>query len=96
MGDITSWIGTILQILVTIGTIGAFFARLHIDLKLLVQSQLQMKNTIDAHEAHLKQMGQILIDLARQDIRLTSAETRLHEISARLYDHIRREENSAG
>lgn len=92
MGDISSWVGMVLQTLGILGAVGMFVLRLHLDLRLLIQAQVQVKNVVDSHDTQLKQMGQILIDLARQDMRLTNAEARIHELSTRLYDHIRKDE----
>lgn len=94
MGDITSWIGLVIQTIVFLGTVGGFVIKLHLDLKLLIQSQQQYQRQMNAEISDIKErvkgMGQVIIDLARQDMRMNSLDAKVQELSNRLFDYSRR------
>lgn len=89
MGDLTSWLGIALQTLAIIITVGAFVLRIHLDVKLLVQRQEHMQDEQERIQSKLEALNQVLIDLTKQDARLTNIEFRMQELSIRLTDHIK-------
>lgn len=78
--DIATWAGPILQTLVMAGTVGALIVRLHTDMKLLIQQVQQTKSDVYSLKEEMKKLAQVMIDLARQDTRLTNLEARMHEL----------------
>lgn len=92
MGDLTSWIGIFFQTIAIMVSMGAFILRLHMDLKLLIQRQEHMQREQLNIQSRIEKLGQVVIDLAKQDTRLNNVEARLQEMSLRLFDHIRKDE----
>lgn len=93
MFDLTINIGNILQTLAMMVAVGAFIIRLqqrlHLDLRLLLQSHNQQKEDIIKIKSQIEQLNKLVVDLARQDQRLTNVETRMQELSNRLFEYSR-------
>lgn len=90
MGELSSWIGTLIQTLAILGTVGSFLFKMHVDLKLIVQSQRQFLDRVAKIEGGMDKLNQVLIEMARQDARQNGLEARIQELSNRLFEHIKR------
>jgi Tfp pilus assembly protein PilN len=86
MGDLSSWVGIILQTVAILGTVGAFLVRLQLDLKLLIQSLQQSKIEISDMKDQMKVLSHVVVDIAKQDARLNNLEARIQEISNRIFE----------
>lgn len=91
MGEWANIVGTTIQTLAILGTVGGFIFRLHLDNRLLLEKLTQSNIRIVKVEDEVKQLSQVVVSIARQDTRLDNVEARLQEISNRLYDHIKRQ-----
>lgn len=77
--DATISVGNLISIAAfSIGGIAAFTA--------LRQNVTELNKTIDAMKEQLKKMESVLIDLARQDMRITNVERRMEDVE----DDVRR------
>ena len=90
MGELSNWVGTTIQTLVLVGAIGGFVFRLQLALKLLIEQQSQYSVRMMKVEAKIEQLSQVLIDLAKQDMRLSNQEARIQELSNRLHEYSKR------
>ena len=91
MGDLSSWIGLLLQTAAIIGAIAVFIVRHHIDFRLLLQSQQQSREKIASIESKMEKLSDVIIEIAKQDTRLNNLEARMQEISNRLFQHMKEE-----
>lgn len=91
MGDWTNLAGTAIQTVVVLASIGTFIFRLHVDLRLLLQKQAQFVERVTKIENKVDALSSVLIDIAKQDARLNNLESRIQELSNRIYDHIKKE-----
>lgn len=85
MGELSNIIGTAIQTIAILGTVGGFIFRLHLDLKLLIQQQTQSVQRISKIETRMEQLSQVVVEIARQDARLNNLEARIQELSNRLF-----------
>lgn len=96
MGDISSWLGLAIQTVVFLGTVGGFVIKLHLDLKLMIQSQQQYQERMNSEITDIKErvkgMGQVIVDLARQDVRMNAVEARVEKVSNSLFEYVQRHE----
>lgn len=91
MDALTNWIGIVLQTAAIIGSLGWFIIKLHLGVNLMNQVQKQTKEKIAEIDDRVKQLSQVLVDLAQQDQRIKNLEARVQELSNRLFDYTRRD-----
>lgn len=81
MGDVSNWISIILQMLGVLGGVAVFFYRIHLSLNLLMQQNIQAEKKIATMELKMEQLSQVIIDMAKQNVRLDGLDARVQEIS---------------
>lgn len=92
--DWTNVISVAIQTLAILVAGGGFLWRLQMDLKLWIQQSQIIAGKVAQIEVEIKKFSEVLIDLAKQDTRLTNIEARVQELSNRLYSHIREEDKA--
>lgn len=88
MFDATISLGTVLQTVTIIGSALIFIWKLHTKLEIMDTKQTAVVAKIDTIEKELEKLTTVTIEQAKQTQRLDNFESRLQEISNRIFDHV--------
>lgn len=81
MWDMTINLGTILQTVIVLASVGAFIYRLHID-------TTHIKQKLQALDTKVEKLSAVTIDLAKQDQRLLHLEGSLERVEKYMFEKL--------
>jgi len=88
MFDMTISLGAVLQTVAMLGGIAIFIWRLQIRLEIVDTKQAVAIEKISKIELELDKLTAVTIEQAKQNTRIDHVESRLQEVSNRIFDHV--------
>lgn len=84
MFDATITLGTVLQIIAMVASIGYFVWKLQIQLEVLSAQHRTFAQRIDTVDTKLDKLSTVVIDIARQEERMDAQDKRIQELTSRI------------
>lgn len=78
--DWSNWVGIAIQAVAIVLPLGAFIVRLHLDLRLWIAQSQATAAKVEKVEQKIEKISDLVTQIAIQDARLNSIETRLQEL----------------